>query len=154
VLAARWDEIDFVGKVWTVPPARTKAAREHRVPLTDRALAILEEMKAGRTGDYVFPGRRPGRPLSGMAFEMLLRRIGSPYTAHGFRSAFRDWAGNETHFPRDLAEHALAHVIGDKAEQAYRRSDALARRRELMDAWARHCEGAVGENVVAFKRPA
>ena len=153
-LAARWEEVDFAGKVWTVPPSRTKAAREHRVPLTDRALAILEEMKAGRTGDHVFPGRRPGRPLSGMAFEMLLRRIKSPYTAHGFRSAFRDWAGNETHFPRELAEHALAHVIGDKAEQAYRRSDALARRRELMDAWARHCEGAAGENVVAFKRPA
>jgi integrase len=153
-LAARWDEIDFAGEVWAVPPARTKAAREHRVPLSDRVLAILAESKARQTGDYVFPGRRPGRPLSGMAFEMLLRRINSPYTAHGFRSAFRDWAGNETHFPRELAEHALAHVIGDKAEQAYRRSDALARRRELMDAWARHCEGGAGENVVAFKRPA
>jgi integrase len=153
-LAARWDEIDFAGKIWTVPPARTKAAREHRVPLTDRALAILEEMKAGRTSDHVFPGRRPGRPLSGMAFEMLLRRIGSPYTAHGFRSSFRDWAGNETHYPREFAEHALAHVIGDKAEQANRRSDALARRRELMDAWARHCEKTAGENVVTFKRPA
>jgi integrase len=153
-LAARWEEIDFAGKVWTVPPARTKAAREHRVPLTDRALAILEEMNTGRTGDHVFPGRRPGRPLSGMAFEMLLRRIKSAYTAHGFRSAFRDWAGNETHFPRELAEHALAHVIGDKAEQAYRRSDALTRRRELMDAWARHCEGGAGKNVFAFKRPA
>jgi integrase len=153
-LAARWDEIDFEGKIWTVPPTRTKAAREHRIPLTDRALAILEEMKAGRSGDYVFPGRRLGRPLSGMAFEMLLRRIKSPFTAHGFRSSFRDWAGNETHYPRELAEHALAHVIGDKAEQAYRRSDALARRRELMDAWARHCEGADVDNVLAFKRPA
>ena len=153
-LGARWDEIDFAGKVWTILPERTKAAREHRVPLSDRTLAILEDMKAGRTGDYVFPGRRPGRPLSGMAFEMLLRRIKSPYTAHGFRSSFRDWAGNETHFPRELPEHALAHVIGDKAEQAYRRSDALARRRELMDAWARHCEGEAGENVLAFKRPA
>ena len=151
-LAARWEEIDFAGKVWTVPPARTKAAREHRVPLSDRALAILAEMKAGRAGDYVFSGRRPGRPLSGMAFEMLLRRIKSPCTAHGFRSSFRDWCGNETHFPRELAEHALAHVIGDKAEQAYRRSDALARRRELMDAWARHCEAAAGDNVVTFKR--
>jgi hypothetical protein len=97
-----------------------------------------------------WPAARP--PLSGMAFEMLLRRIGSPYTAHGFRSSFRDWAGNETHFPRELAEHALAHVIGDKAEQAYRRSDALARRRELMDAWARHCEGGASGNVLTFKR--
>ena len=151
-MAARWDEIDFAAKIWTVPPARTKAAREHRVPLTDRALAILEEMKAGRTSDHVFPGRRPGCSLSGMAFEMLLRQIKSPYTTHGFRSSFRDWAGNETHFPRKLAEHALAHIIGDKAEQAYRRSDALARRRELMDAWARHCAGAADDNVLAFKR--
>ena len=92
-----------------------------------------------------------GRPLSGMAFEMLLRRIELAYTAHGFRSSFRDWAGNETHFPRELAEHALAHVIGDKAEQAYRRSDALERRRELMDAWARYCEGGGRREVVAFK---
>ena len=149
-LAACWDEIDLDAKVWTVPADRTKAAREHRVPLSDRAIAILTEMENGRTGDHVFPGQRSGRPLSGMAFEMLLRRIGSLFTAHGFRSSFRDWAGNETHFPRELAEHALAHVIGDKAEQAYRRSDALARRRELMDAWARHCEGAAGENVLTF----
>jgi integrase len=153
-LAARWDEMDFEGKVWTVPAGRTKAAREHRIPLSERAVDILREMEAERTGEFVFPGQRPGRPLSGMAFEMLLRRINSPYTAHGFRSSFRDWAGNETLFTRELAEHALAHVIGDKAEQAYRRSDALARRRELMDAWAKHCEGAAGENVVAFKRPA
>jgi hypothetical protein len=75
-------------------------------------------MAAGRTGDHVFPGQRRGQPLSGRAFEMLLRRFKSPYTAHGFRSSFRDWAGNETHFPRELAEHALAHVIGDRAEQA------------------------------------
>lgn len=150
-LAARWDEIDLDRKIWTVPAERTKAAREHRVPLADRALAILDEMKAARTGDDVFPGLKPKRPLSNMAFEMLLRRIDSPFTAHGFRSSFRDWAGNETHFPREIAEHALAHVIGDKAEQAYRRSDALARRRELMDAWARHCEGAASENVLAFK---
>jgi integrase len=119
-LAARWEEMDQEGKVWTVPAGRTKAAREHRVPLSDRALAIVREMKAGRTGDYVFPGQRPARQLSGMAFEMLFRRIKSIYTAHGFRTGFRDWAGNETHFPRELAEHALAHVIGDKAEQAYR----------------------------------
>jgi integrase len=153
-LAARWDEIDLDAKIWTVPPARTKAAREHRIPLSDRAVAILREMETARSGEYVFPGQQRGNPLSGMAFEMLLRRVRSPYTAHGFRSSFRDWAGNETHFPRELAEHALAHVIGDKAEQAYRRSDALTRRRELMDAWARHCGGAAGENVLTFKRPA
>jgi integrase len=153
-LAARWDEIDFNAKVWTISAERTKATREHRIPLSDRPLAILREMEAGRTGEFVFPGQKRGKPLSGMAFEMLLRRVGSPYTAHGFRSSFRDWAGNETHFPRELAEHALAHIIGDKAEQAYRRSDALARRRELMDAWGRFCEGAREENVLTFKRPA
>jgi integrase len=152
-LGARWDEIDFDGRIWTLPPVRTKAAREHRIPLSDRALALLREMEAARAGDYVFRGQRRGRPLSPMGFEMLLRRINSPYTTHGFRSSFRDWAGNETHFPRELAEHALAHVIGDRAEQACRRSDALQRRRELMDAWARHCERAAEDNVLAFKRP-
>jgi integrase len=151
-LAARWDEMDLEAHVWTLPAERTKAAREHRVPLSNRALAILDELKAARIGDYVFPGLKPKRPLSNMAFEMLLRRAKSDYTAHGFRSSFRDWAGNETHFPRELAEAALAHVVGDETERAYRRSDALARRRELMDAWARHCEGDVARNVVAFRR--
>lgn len=146
--------MDLDQTVWTIPPARTKTAQEHRVPLSERAVSIPQEMEVVRSGDYVFPGQRPSRPLSGMAFEMLLRRAKSPYTAHGFRSSFRDWAGNETDFPRELAEHALAHVIGDKAEQAYRRSDALSRRRELMDAWARFCEGAAGESVLTFKRPA
>jgi len=89
-----------------------------------------------------------------MAFEIFLRRAWSHYTAHGFRSSFRDWAGNEADFPRDPAGHAPAHVIGDKAEQAYRRSDALARRRELTDARPRHCKGEAGENVLTFKRPA
>src|SRR6516165_3727477 len=143
-LAARWEEIDLDHRIWTIPPTRTKATREHRVPLSARAVAILREMEAVKLGDFVFPGQRPGRPLSGMAFEMLLRRMGSSYTAHGFRSSFRDWAGNETHFAREVAEHALARVIGDKAEQAYRRSDALTRRRELMDAWANYCEGGAG----------
>ena len=148
-LAARWDEIDMDAKIWTIPAARTKAAREHRVPLSDRAIAILKEMEAARTGEFVFPGQRLGSPLSRMAFKMLLRRSKSPCTAHGFRSSFRGWAGNETHFPRELAEQALAHVIGDKAEQAYRRSDALERRRELMDAWARYCEH--GAKVLPFR---
>jgi integrase len=153
-LEARWREIDLDAKVWTLPAGRTKAGREHRIPLSERALEILREMEKGKSGKFVFPGQKPNRPLSSMAFEMLLRRAKSEFTAHGFRSSFRDWAGNETNFPRELAEHALAHVIGDKAEQAYRRGDALARRRELMDAWARHCEGGAGAKVVAFKRPA
>jgi len=153
-MEARWAEFDLDEKIWTLPAGRTKAAREHRVPLSDRAVSILREMEKGKVSEYVFPGQRPNRPLSNMAFEMLLRRAKSEFTAHGFRSSFRDWAGNETNFPRELAEAALSHVVGDKTERAYRRSDALARRRELMDAWARHCEGAAGDNVVAFKKPA
>lgn len=152
VLGARWSEIDMAGKVWTVPAARMKAAREHRIPLTGRALAILERLAEGRTGECVFPGQRHGKPLSGMAMEMCLRRMKvEGATVHGFRSAFRDWAGNETHFPREVAEAALAHVIGDKAEQAYRRGDALEKRRALMEAWARHCEPK-GGNVVNLRK--
>ena len=155
VRGARWDEIDLAAKVWTIPPVRMKAAREHRVPLSDRAAAIVEQMQAAKVSEYVFPGQLPGRPLSKEALAKVLCRMGvENATVHGMRSSFRDWAGNETHFPRELAEHALAHVIGDKAEQAYRRSDALARRRELMDAWAWHCEGAVSDNIVTFKRQA
>jgi integrase len=155
ILGARWSEIDLDTKVWTIPAERMKAAREHRVPLSEPALAILGKVNEARVSDYVFPGQRSGKPLSVMALEMVLRRMGiEDATTHGFRSAFRDWAGNETRFPRELAEHALAHVIGDKAEQAYRRSDALARRRELMDAWSLFCDGSEGGNVLTFKRPA
>jgi integrase len=155
ILGARWSEIDLDAKVWTIPAQRMKAAREHRVPLSEPALAILAKVNEAKVSDYVFPGQRPGKPLSVMALEMVLRRMGiEDATTHGFRSAFRDWAGNETHFPRELAEHALAHVIGDRAEQAYRRSDALARRREVMDAWANYCQRGASGNVVSFRRPA
>jgi integrase len=150
VLGARWSEIDLDGKVWTLPPERMKAAREHRVPLSERALAILKQVEKAKASDFVFPGQRANRPLSVMALEMVLRRMGERVTTHGFRSSFRDWAGNETHFPRELAEHALAHVIGDKAEQAYRRSDALEKRRALMAGWATFCEPSTNENVVAL----
>ena len=153
-MKARWQEIDLEAKIWALPAERMKAGREHRVPLSTRAVAILVKMKEAAEGEFVFPGRKRERPLSNMALEMFLRRLQSKYTTHGFRSSFRDWAGNETTFPRELAEHSLAHAIGDKAEQAYRRSDALARRRELMDAWAHYCEGEAGANVVALKRSA
>jgi integrase len=149
VLVARWSEVDFAAKVWTVPAERMKAAREHRIPLSERAFAILEKLSEARTGELVFPGQRAGRPLSVMAMEMLLRRMDQDaVTVHGFRSAFRDWAGNETHFPREVAEAALAHVVGDKAEQAYRRGDALEKRRALMSAWASFCEPGAVSNVV------
>ena len=153
VYGARWSEIDVAAKVWTIPATRMKAARAHRVPLSDRALAILKKLAEAKTGKFVFPGHRDGKPLSNMAMEMVMRRMKfEAVTVHGFRSAFRDWAGNETHFPREVAEAALAHVIGDKAEQAYRRGDALEKRRALMDAWASHCEPRKGSNVVALAR--
>lgn len=155
-LGARWSEIDTVARVWVIPAARMKAQREHRVPLTARALAILDEMRALRVtegAEFVFSGQRPSRPLSSMALEMVLRRmkVADDATAHGFRSSFRDWAGNRTSFPRELAEHSLAHVIGDKAEQAYRRDDALERRRPMMEAWATFCDGVAGVNVVPLR---
>jgi integrase len=151
VLGAHWDEIDLDAKVWTIPAARMKAAREHRVPLPSRALAILAGLAGAKTSEHVFSGQRPGKPLSPASLKMVLRRIGVDATVHGFRSAFRDWAGNETHYPRELAEAALAHVIGDKAEQAYRRSDALEKRRALMEAWAAYCEPKDVSNVFALK---
>lgn len=140
VLGALWSEIDTVAKVWTVPATRMKAAREHRVPLSEPALAIVEKFSRARRSDFIFAGQKAQKPLSNMAMEMALRRMKiEGATVHGFRSAFRDWAGEETHFPREIAEAALAHVIGDKAEQAYRRGDALEKRRALMDAWAAFC---------------
>jgi integrase len=141
VLGATWAEFDLGGKLWSVPAARMKAKREHRVPLTPRALDILRKVEKARNGDLVFPGLRRGKPLSNMALAMTLRRLGlDEVTVHGFRSAFRDWCGNETAFPREVAEAALAHVVGDKAEQAYRRGDALDKRRKLMAAWASFLE--------------
>jgi integrase len=140
VYGARWSELDLDNRLWVIPASRMKATREHRIPLSNRVLEILKVLHELQMGDFVFPGRRPGKPLSNMAMEMMLRRMKVDVTVHGFRSAFRDWAGNETEFPRELAEAALAHVIGDKAEQAYRRGDALEKRRSLMDAWAKFCD--------------
>ena len=151
-LGARWSEIDLGNRIWTVPAARMKAAREHRVPLSDRAFAILEGMHALRNGDFIFPGRRKGKPQCDMTTRALLRRMDCPFTVHGFRSAFRDWAGERTHFPREVAEAALAHVVGDETERAYRRGDALEKRRELMDAWAAFCEASGGNVIVLAQR--
>jgi integrase len=117
-----------------------KGGREHRVPLSDRTVAILELLHGARLSDFVFPGFRRGQPLSNMALEAVLRRAKVDVTTHGFRSSFRDWAGDSTAFPRDVVEAALAHAIENKTEAAYRRSDALQKRRELMAAWARYCE--------------
>lgn len=136
VLGARWDEVDTAGRLWIVPAARMKAKREHRVPLSERGLTILaraRELAAGSS--LVFPGRSGEKPLSNMVFLMLLRRMGLGITAHGFRSSFRDWAGERTSLPREVAEMALAHAVENRVEAAYARSDLLERRRELMELW-------------------
>jgi integrase len=153
VLGARWSEIDQDKKIWTVPANRMKAGREHRVPLSARAGSILKQLAKLKAGDFVFPGQARGKPLSNMAMEMMLRRMKiENATVHGFRSSFRDWAGNVTNFPREVTETALAHVIGDKAEQAYRRSDALDKRRKLMEAWAGYSEPKGSSNVVQMHK--
>jgi integrase len=139
VLLARWDEIDLEGKAWTIPAVRMKAERVHRVPLSARCVELLESAKAiADGGPFVFPGRSPKAPLSNMAFLMLLRRIGrTDITAHGFRSSFRDWAAEKSSAPRAVVEAALAHVVRDKTEAAYFRSDLFDLRRKLMDNWAK-----------------
>jgi integrase len=155
VYGARWSEIDMAAKVWTVPADRMKAAREHRVPLSERSLAIIERLSEARTGDFVFPSPRGNRPLSHMAMAKVLSRLEvDGATVHGFRSAFRDWVGNETHFAREVAEAALAHAVGDLSEQAYRRGDALEKRRDLMAAWAAWCEPRIGSNIVPMTKKA
>jgi integrase len=139
VIGARWDEISIVERLWTVPGERMKAGREHRVPLSPQALAILDHMRAIRVGDFVFSGGRGSQPISNMAMSMTLRRMGrGGLTVHGFRSTFRDWAAERTNFPREVAEMALAHTVSDKVEAAYRRGDLFEKRRQLMAAWARY----------------
>jgi integrase len=162
VIGARWNEIDLTEKLWTVPAERMKAGKEHRVPLSARAIAILEELKplsqiADGKDDrdaYVFSGGKGGQPFSNMAFLMLLRRMQrDDLTAHGFRSTFRDWAAERTHFPSEVAEMALAHAVSNKVEQAYRRGDLFERRRRMMTAWATFCgttKEAPPDNVAAL----
>lgn len=137
VIGATWDEIDLTAKLWIVPAERMKGGREHRVPLSSAALDVL---RATPGNGPLFHGGTVGGPLSNMAMLALLERMDrGDITVHGFRSSFRDWCGDETSFPRDLAELALAHQVGDATEQAYRRGDGFEKRRKLMDAWSRHC---------------
>ncbi len=144
VLGARWCEIDVAAKLWTVPAERMKAGREHRVPLSRPSLTILTQMTKLRTRDApdacVFPGAKPEKPLSIMAMAMVLRRMKhSDVTVHGFRSTFRDWAGETTATAREVLEAALAHTVGSKTEAAYARGDLFEKRRGLMEAWATYC---------------
>ena len=146
VLGATWGEFDLAEKLWTIPAGRMKAKKEHRVPLTASALAILADIGKLRTDREaaapVFPGATKGRPLSVMALTMVLRRMKrGDVTPHGFRSTFRDWVGEHTAFPREIAEAALAHVVANKTEAAYSRGDALDKRRAMMAAWATFCAG-------------
>lgn len=144
-LLARWSEFDLTAKIWIVSAKRMKAKKEHRVPLSARAVAIVQEMAklAGgnpSTDKFVFPGAARDKPLSNMVFLMLLRRMGrGDLTAHGFRSTFRDWIAERTNYPTEVAEMALAHTVGDKVEAAYRRGDMFERRRRLMTDWATFC---------------
>jgi integrase len=153
VIEARWNEINIAEKLWVVPGARMKAGKEHRVPLSRRAMVIVNEMFAIRSGDYVFPGAKAGRALSNMAFLMLLRRMSrGDLTTHGFRSSFRDWAAEVTAFPAEVAEMALAHTVSSKVEAAYRRGDLLEKRRQLAEAWAAYVDStAMSRKVVPIR---
>jgi integrase len=138
VLRARWDEIDLSSRLWTVPAGRMKAGKEHRIPLSAPAVAVLERMARVRESEFVFPGTRRA-VLSEMAMLAILKRMGRAVTVHGFRSTFRDWAAERTNFPNEMLEMALAHAVSDKVEAAYRRGDMFDKRRKLMDAWAAYC---------------
>ena len=152
VLGALKTEIDVEQRLWTVPADRMKAGRVHRVPLSDAAMMVIKQAFVLSDGPYLFAGARRGKPLSNLAMEMTLRRMKrDDVTTHGMRSSFRDWAGDRTAFPREVAEAALAHTVGDKAEQAYRRSDALEKRRKLMDAWAAFCAARADAHVIPLK---
>jgi len=158
VLKAQWPEIDLERKTWTIPAERMKARREHRVPLSDAALAVLRTVPRVEGNPYVFPGARNGKPLSGMALLQLMRGMGygvngkkGDYVPHGFRSTFRDWAGEVSSFPRDVCEMALAHTIPDKVEAAYRRGSLFDKRRMMMDQWATYAT-RTGAQVVPLRK--
>jgi integrase len=149
VINAKWEEFDLKAALWTIPGDRMKAGKEHRVPLSKPALAVLKRLEMGDPGEFVFPGAKPGKPLSNMAMLALLERMErSDLTVHGFRSTFREWAAERTNFPREVAEHALAHSLPDKVEAAYQRGDLVDKRRQMMDAWAKFCEQRAPEGKV------
>lgn len=153
VLNAKWDEIDLDGRVWTIPAERMKMRKEHRVPLADALVVMLEKLPRIEGNPYVFPGAREGKPLSNMAMLMGLRYMQrTDLTMHGFRSTFRDWAGECTPHPRDVCEQALAHSLGNAVEAAYRRGDLFEKRRALMNDWAHYAMTAPAANVVQIRK--
>lgn len=150
VLNATWSEIDFDQKLWTIPATRTKQRREHRIPLPDRAMALLtRQREQSRGSPYVFTGYRPNDPLAEKAMIWALRHVGSSATVHGFRSSFRDWAGDTTTFQRETIEECLGHSVGNEVERAYRRQDGLEKRRAIMGAWEAYCAGSGQSPVTA-----
>lgn len=139
VREAHWGEVDLDAMVWEIPAARMKMYRQHRVPLSPRALDVLRQASAlGDGSGLVFPGTRPERPLSDMTLSKLIKELGFVADIHGFRTSFRTWAQEQTDFPREVAEAALAHLSGDAVERAYARSDMFEKRREMMEAWAEY----------------
>jgi integrase len=155
VIGARWDEINLREKVWTIPADRMKAAKEHRVPLSEPALAILKSLPREDGNDYLFIGTTAGAGLSAMSMTAVLKRMKREVTTHGFRSTFMDWAHDRTAFPKVVIDMALAHAVGDKVEAAYRRGELLEKRRRLMAEWARYCATPLstlsGEKVVSLR---
>jgi integrase len=152
VIGARWSEIDMEECLWIIPMERMKAKREHRVPMTVEALAILTKVR-GLDDDFIFPGQKRGKGLSNMAMAQLLKRIGhGSATVHGFRSSFRDWAAERSSMPREIAELSLAHTVGNAVERAYRRSDLIEKRRDLMERWSAHCLPTSGR-VIRLEPP-
>lgn len=147
VRGATWAEIDMAGRVWTIPPERMKAGKEHRVPLSDEALHLLEALPRLAGSDLVFPSPR-GLVMSDMTMTAVMRRMGREEVPHGFRSTFRDWAAERTNYPREVAEMALAHTIGDKVEAAYRRGDLFEKRARMMAEWAKFCETVTPSGTV------
>jgi len=146
---AEWNEIDFAERVWTVPAKRMKAGKEHRVPLSKAALAVVEDMRAIRVSDYIFPGKRTGRPVgANTALRIAKETADIDITTHGLRSTFRDWAAERTSFPNEVVEMALAHAVPSAVEKAYRRGDLFEKRRRLMEAWADYCGKSIASGKV------
>lgn len=152
-LGAEWSEIDLTAGVWTIPAARMKAGREHRIPLSRQAASVLKEVRFLGSPRWVFPGQRPDKHLSNMTMLKLLQGMGhTEITVHGFRSTFRDWAAEQTNHPREVAEAALAHTIGDKVEAAYRRGDLFEKRTRLMQLWANFVSAEDNERLRAGRK--
>jgi integrase len=151
-LGAKWSEVDLKQRVWVIPPERMKTGREHRVPLSDAALAVLDSMSDIRTSDFIFPGTRDGARLFSAAVRRVLARIQPNLTVHGMRSTFSSWAAERTNYASEIRELCLAHQIGSAVERAYQRSDLFDRRRRLMADWAAFCTSGVGGDVVPMQR--